>query len=158
VDSAPGRGSVVRLLFAPSTTPAAAESTAAAAPARRGAVVLLIDDEAVIREMVGEVLEQEGLSVLSAADGATGVSLFRENRERVDVVLLDLSMPGMSGEETYRRLRELDPGVRVILSSGFDRHEAAARFAATGPSGFIQKPYRPEQLLAEIDRCRAPAS
>jgi PAS domain S-box-containing protein len=157
VESAPGQGSVFRLLFAPSAAPAAAETAAPPAPARRGALVLLIDDEDVVREMVGEVLAQEGFEVLSAADGASGVALFRENRERVAVVLLDLSMPGMSGEETYARLREEDPGVRVILSSGFDRHEATSRFAAAGPSGFIQKPYRPEQLLAEIDRCRAAA-
>jgi len=59
--------------------------------------------------MVGEVLEQEGLSVVRAEDGAKGVALFREMRGRIDVVLLDLSMPGLSGEETYRRLLEIDP-------------------------------------------------
>ncbi len=155
VESAPGRGTRFRLLFAGSSAAAVAEVERPASPAKRGALVLLIDDEAVVREMVGEVLEQEGFAVLSAADGAAGVALYRENRERVDVVLLDLSMPGLDGEETYARLRELDPGVRVILSSGFDRHAAAARFAAHGPAAFIQKPYRPEQLVAEIERCRA---
>ena len=87
-----------------------------------------------------------------------GIALFRDHRERVDVVLLDLSMPGLSGEETFGRLREIDPGVRVILSSGYDQHEATLRFTAGGPAGFIQKPYRPQQLLAEIERCRAPGA
>ena len=73
-------------------------------------------------------------------------------------MLLDLSMPGLSGEETFGRLREIDPGVRVILSSGYDQHEATLRFTASGPAGFIQKPYRPQQLLAEIERCRAPGA
>jgi CheY-like chemotaxis protein len=103
--------------------------------------------------MVGELLEQEGVEVLRAEDGARGIEAFRGARDRVDVVLLDLSMPGLSGEETFRRLREIDPGVRVILSSGYDRDVAKDRFGATAPSGFIQKPYRPEQLMAEIGRC-----
>ncbi len=103
--------------------------------------------------MIGEVLESEGFEVLRAEDGSRGVALFREGRDRVDVVLLDLSMPGLSGEETFRRLREIDPGVRVILSSGYDHDEASGRFGAARPAGFIQKPYRPEQLVAEIGRC-----
>jgi DNA-binding NarL/FixJ family response regulator len=83
-----------------------------------------------------------------AVDAATG-------KKGLDVVVLDLSMPGLGGEETFRRLREIDPAVRVILSSGYDQHEATLRFTAGGPAGFIQKPYRPAQLLAEIERCRA---
>jgi len=106
--------------------------------------------------MVGEVLEQEGFEVLRAGDGSRGVALFDANRGRIDVVLLDLSMPGLSGEETFRRLREIDPGVRVILSSGYDSDEARGRFGASAPTAFIQKPYRPERLLAEIGRCLRP--
>jgi CheY-like chemotaxis protein len=106
-----------------------------------------------VREVVGEVLEHEGFRVLRAEDGAQGVALFREQKDRVDVVLLDLSMPGLTGEETFRRLREIDPDVRVILSSGYDRHEARGRFGPGPPAGFIQKPYRPDQLMAEIARC-----
>jgi DNA-binding response OmpR family regulator len=108
--------------------------------------------------MVSEVLASEGVNVLCAPDGARGVEIFRERRDEIDVVLLDLSMPGLSGEQTYARLHELDPGVKVILSSGYDHHEATRRFGAGGLTGFIQKPYRPQQLVAEIDRClrRAP--
>ena len=158
VESAPGRGTVFRLLFAPSRLRAVPEASALPVRGRDGATVLVIDDEPVVRHMVGEVLAQEGFSVLDAEDGAGGIELFRENRERIDVVLLDLSMPGLSGEETFKRLLELDPGVRVILSSGYDQHEAMLRFTAGGPAGFIQKPYRPQQLLAEIERCRAPGA
>jgi PAS domain S-box-containing protein len=154
--SAPGRGTSFRLLFAPSERSAGAEP-APPAPAARGATVLLVDDEAAVREMVGEVLEHEGLRVLLAPDGAAGVAAFREAQGRVDVVLLDLSMPGWSGGETLRRLREIDPGVRVILSSGYGPEEARGRFGADAPAGFIQKPYRPEQLMAEIHRCLHPA-
>jgi CheY-like chemotaxis protein len=152
VESAPGHGTVFRLLFAPSAQP-----TFAGAPtqtsAARTATVLIVDDEEAVREMIGEVLENEGFEVLRAEDGSRGVALFREGRDRIDVVLLDLSMPGLSGEETFRQLREIDPGVRVILSSGYDRDEARGRFGTARPAGFIQKPYRPEELMAEIGRC-----
>jgi two-component system, cell cycle sensor histidine kinase and response regulator CckA len=63
-------------------------------------------------------------------------------------------MPGLSGEETFRRLCDIDPGVCVILSSGYDHVEATRRFGERAPAGFIQKPYRPAQLLAEIERSR----
>jgi PAS domain S-box-containing protein len=152
VDSAPGRGTAFRILLAPSSQPAAAAALPplSAAPS---ATVLIIDDEAPVREMIGEVLEAQGFEVLTAQDGARGVAVFREHRDRVDVVLLDLSMPGLSGADTFSRLRQIDPGVCVILSSGYDHAEASGRFGADRPAGFIQKPYRPEQLVAEIGRC-----
>jgi two-component system cell cycle sensor histidine kinase/response regulator CckA len=154
VESEPGRGTSFRLLFAPS---AAAASRVAGRAARGRAErlrLLLIDDEEVVRDMVAEVLAHEGLDVLCAEDGARGVAVFRERRAEIDVVLLDLSMPGLSGEETFRRLCEIDPEVCVILSSGYDHLEATRRFGDRAPTGFIQKPYRPAQLLAEIERCR----
>jgi PAS domain S-box-containing protein len=152
VESAPGHGTVFRILFVPSAQPASAEGPTATPSARTG-TVLLVDDEEAVREMIGEVLESEGFEVLRAEDGSRGIALFREKRDRIDVVLLDLSMPGLSGEETFRRLREIDPDVRVILSSGYDHDEASGRFGAARPAGFIQKPYRPEHLVAEIGRC-----
>ena len=152
VESAPGRGTVFRILFAPSAQASEIEAPGEARP-RRDLTLLLIDDEEVVRDMVGEVLEQEGVEVLRAEDGARGVALFREQRKRIGLVLLDLSMPGLSGEETFRRLREIDPSVPVILSSGYDHDEARGRFGEGTPAGFIQKPYRPEQLMAEIGRC-----
>ncbi len=161
VESTPGRGTTFRLLFAPGSACAAEPAGAAGRPrAQRRLTLLLIDDEEIVREMVTELLEQEGVEVLSAPDGARGVQLFREHSREIDVVLLDLSMPGLSGEETYARLHQIDPAARVILSSGYDHDEALRRFGASGPAGFIQKPYRPQQLMSAIERClgRAPAS
>jgi PAS domain S-box-containing protein len=153
VESTPGQGTTFRILLAPSARALPDVPAAPSAPEQRRATVLLVDDEEAVRDMVGEVLEQEGMSVVRAEDGAKGVALFREMQARVDVVLLDLSMPGLSGEETYKRLVKIDPSVRVILSSGYDRDEAKGRFGTGRPAGFIQKPYRPEQLVAEITRC-----
>ena len=140
VESAPGRGTVFRILFAPSAQASGLEAPAEAVPPRRDLTLLLIDDEEAVRDMVGEVLEQEGVSVLRAEDGARGVALFRDQRERVDLVLLDLSMPGLSGEETFRRLREIDPGVPVILSSGYDHDEARGRFGEALPPASSRSP------------------
>ena len=155
VDSAPGRGTVFRLLFAPSEE--AGEGRHPHQPPGGASdhrlTLLLVDDEEIVREMVGEVLAAEGHEVLCAEDGEKAVALFRERWQDIAAVLLDLSMPGLSGEETNARLHSIDPGVRVILSSGYDRDEATRRFGADQPYGFIQKPYRPQQLLAEIERC-----
>ena len=154
VDSAPDRGTVFRLLFAPGTQPARGDVALAQDGAPHRLTVLLVDDEEIVREMVSEVLKAEGLEVLCAEDGARAVALYGARGSEIDVVLLDLSMPGLSGEETYARLRQIDPRVRVILSSGYDHDEATRRFGAEGPVGFIQKPYRPPRLMAEIERCR----
>jgi CheY-like chemotaxis protein len=125
----------------------------ATSPSDRGLRVLLIDDEDVVREMVTEVLAHEGVEVLTAGDGERGLELFGEHGDGIDVVLLDLSMPGLSGEETFSRLAERAPDVPVVLSSGYDHAEAMRHFEGRAPAGFIQKPYRPGQLLAEIQRC-----
>jgi DNA-binding NtrC family response regulator len=105
--------------------------------------------------MVTEVLTHEGLEVLVAGDGERGLELVDEDGDGIDVVLLDLSMPGLSGEETFIRLSRKAPDLPVVLSSGYDHAEAMRRFEGRTPAGFIQKPYRPEQLLAEIHRCVA---
>jgi PAS domain S-box-containing protein len=154
VASTPGRGTVFRLLFPPGTGGTEERGPAEPGPGRRQSLrLLLVDDEEIVREMVKEVLEAEGHHVVCAADGAAAIDLFGDRSRDIDAVLLDLSMPGLSGEETYACLREIDPGVRVILSSGYDRDEATRRFGGQGPLGFIQKPYRPQDLLAEIERC-----
>jgi CheY-like chemotaxis protein len=137
----------------PSRETAAARAAPPTATVRDRLQLLLIDDEAIVREMVTEVLEHEGLDVVAAGDGEEGVALFRKLGAEIDVVLLDLSMPGLGGEETFARLSALRPDVPVILSSGYDRAEATRRFEGPAPSGFIQKPYRPDELLAEIRRC-----
>jgi DNA-binding response OmpR family regulator len=78
------------------------------------------------------------------------VDIFAERADEVDLVLLDMTMPRMGGEEAFRELRKLRPRVPVILSSGYNEQDATARFAGKGLAGFIQKPYRPSELLARI--------
>jgi CheY-like chemotaxis protein len=153
VESRRGVGTLFQLLFVPSERAATGQGRAGAPPRDRRLGLLVIDDEEVVREMVAEVLEHEGVDVLLAGDGERGLELFGEHGSGIDVVLLDLSMPGLSGEETFARLSEKAPDVPVVLSSGYDHAEAMRRFEGRAPAGFIQKPYRPQQLLAEIHRC-----
>jgi len=87
------------------------------------------------------MLEHLGFSVVLAADGREAVEKFRAEPARFVFVLLDLTMPHLDGEETFRQLRLLNPGVRVILTSGFNHHEAINRFVGKGLAGFIQKPF-----------------
>jgi two-component system cell cycle sensor histidine kinase/response regulator CckA len=153
VESVPGKGTLFRLLFAASRRSPAEPQPLSEEPRLKRIRVLVIDDEDVVREMVREVLEHAGFEVVLAEDGSRGLELLRARPDGIDLILLDLSMPGWSGEETFERLRAVRPDVRVVLSSGYDHAEARGRFADPGPAGFIQKPYRPDELLAEIQRC-----
>jgi DNA-binding response OmpR family regulator len=88
--------------------------------------------------------------VLRASDGREGVELFRTRAAEIVCVLLDLAMPGMDGEETLRELRRIQPGVLVILASGFGAQEVSQRFRGLGLAGIIEKPYLAEALCASV--------
>ncbi|MDJ0973497.1 MAG: response regulator [Planctomycetota bacterium] len=115
-----------------------------------GALVLVVDDEASVRRLTRDVLESAGYRVLLAEDGVQGSALFEEHKHDVDVVLLDMTMPRMSGEETFRVLQKLRPGVRVLVTSGYTETEAVNRFRGQTPGGFIHKPYRAAELLQKL--------
>jgi PAS domain S-box-containing protein len=103
--------------------------------------VLIADDEETVRTVAARMLEYLGFSVVLASDGREAVEKFRAEPSRFVFVLLDLTMPHLDGEEAFRQLRLLNPGVRVILTSGFNHHEAINRFVGKGLAGFIQKPF-----------------
>ena len=112
--------------------------------------VLVIDDELDVREAVTDILVIKGLDVLAAADGKTGLELYGEHGESVDLVLLDLSMPKMGGEETCRRLREMDPDVRVLVTSGYDKGKTGGPLERLRPDGFLPKPYDMQTLVDAV--------
>lgn len=147
-----GKGTTFKVLFpAISQTPTHLLSTATTheQPAQPG-FILIIDDEQSVRETAADILQEEGFGVLSTGDGQSGLEMYREKMADILLVLLDLSMPGISGEETFRQLRQLNPDVRVILSSGYNQIEATRRFIGKGLAGFLQKPYNARQLVSEI--------
>jgi len=93
-------------------------------------LVLVIDDEEPVRDAVTDILDLEGLPVLAVSDGRTAIDLYRQRQADIALILLDLSMPGLDGEETFHELRQIDARVRVLLSSGYSRDEVAGAFRA----------------------------
>lgn len=120
--------------------------------------VLLADDEESIRGLGQEMLEALGFEVLTACDGREAVEVFREKRKEIACVLLDLTMPELDGEQTFALLRELDPGVRVILSSGYNEHEVSRKLAGAGVSGFMQKPYKLSEMSRKLRQILEPCA
>jgi CheY-like chemotaxis protein len=159
VDSEPGRGTTIRVLFpalpaaAAPAAPGAGNPPAAAAPMTPTGTVLIVDDEHIVRTVCQQLLTRRGWRVLVAADGPEAIGVFRQHAADIVCVLLDLSMPLMSGVEVFRALREIRPGVRVILTSGYSSDQRAlGPLTAEGLAGFIQKPYTSETLLHELQR------
>jgi CheY-like chemotaxis protein len=113
-------------------------------------LVLIIDDENEVRQVTAEILDLSGIATCQAANGLQGLELFRQHIDEIDLVILDLSMPGMSGEEVLKRLWQLKPGLAVTLLSGYDQHEVTRRMGSDHVLSFLQKPYSMDGLLQEI--------
>lgn len=149
VYSEPGKGTTFRLLF-PASLQEEEESPSGGGPSVSewcgSGTVLLVDDEETILRVGQLMLERLGFSVITAGDGREAVEIYRTRGKDLALVLLDLTMPRMNGEEAFRELRRIDPNVRVILSSGYSEQEISARFAGKGLAGFIQKPYQVDSL------------
>lgn len=109
--------------------------------------ILVADDEDDVRDLVESVLKKGGYRVITANDGIEALNLFKSLNGEIDAVILDLSMPNLSGTETLCQIRALSTTVPVILSSGFCEVDIAERHSENQSSGFIQKPYRPKALL-----------
>lgn len=112
--------------------------------------ILIVDDEEIVLAVARQSLEGAGFEVLVAHDGQEGVDMFKENSGQISAVVLDMTMPCMNGEETFREIRRIRADATVILSSGYNEQEATTRFAGKGLSGFIQKPYRPVELVKQL--------
>jgi len=91
-------------------------------------------------------LESKGYTVLTATDGATALSTFRQRQEEIDLVIADMVMPCISGPELFARMKEINPGVRVIVSSGYSHDQEGRRMLRHGCLGYLQKPYNMESL------------
>lgn len=114
--------------------------------------ILVIDDEKGICEIIALTLESAGFQVLIAHDGREGIELFKAHADEIAAVLVDMTMPGLSGEQVFTELRAVRPDIRVILSSGYDEHETVERLRKKGLAGFISKPYQPGELVAEVEK------
>lgn len=157
VRSALGQGSRFTVLLPPGDGDPAQPRTAAAAIGSAGqGAILVVEDEEVVREAARSILERLGYAVVTAEDGRQGVELLRRADIHIDLVLLDLTMPVMSGEEALEQLKAIRPDVPVILSSGYDQTEALRRFNGKPLAGFIQKPFTAAHLAEKVKQALNP--
>jgi PAS domain S-box-containing protein len=158
VYSEPGRGTTFKVLV-----PCAEGAAEAAAPAAEGTTVgwrgegtvLIADDEETVRVIAARMLETLGFRVQLAANGEEAIERFRADPGSFRLVLLDLTMPRLGGEDVFRELRQVRPDVRVLLMSGYTEQEVTTRFAGKGLAGFLQKPFQLPALLAKVRQALA---
>jgi len=157
-----GKGSAFRIFFpvcmvAPTTKKTAFVATQEITMTTEG-TVLVVDDEEGIRELAGCILENMGLHAMYAADGEEGLRVLQENLQIIDLVLLDMTMPNLNGQQFYQRMQSFAADVPVIISSGYAKADIRERFAEDIQStdeqhlAFVEKPYSPRLLMAEIQR------
>ena len=163
VESTQGEGTVFRLFFPASGVqirePAPDPSLQ---PAPLKGTVLVVDDEAAVRLVALKALRAAGLELIEASDGQAGLQAYREHADTINLVLLDLTMPGLSGDETLRQLRALAPKLPVIVMSGYSEAETRGRCASLGVSGYLAKPFEISDLVTRLrpylDQAAPPAA
>lgn len=152
VISSLGQGSTLRVLL-PAHEPCAASAVAGGEPVAarcEGATVLLVDDMQSVRDVGRLMLQRQGYEVLTAGHGLEALEILHQRRGRVDAVLLDLTMPRMSGEQTLQEIRKHWPGLPVLLCSGYMEAEAIGRFEGMALAGFIHKPFELQELAQKV--------
>lgn len=151
VYSEPGQGSVFRVLFPIKDAPHDLEKPPSdSLKAKGNGTVLVIDDEEVVRNVTKRMLTRLGYTPLLAEDGPSGIEMYKKHQDEIVCLLLDMTMPRMSGEETIGHLKKVNPDVRVLLMSGYSEQEASNRFNGKGVAGFMQKPYTPQDLQEKL--------
>jgi signal transduction histidine kinase/ActR/RegA family two-component response regulator len=152
VYSTPGQGTTFKVLF-PATEKVCAKprSPIESAGQRGSGTILVVDDEDVVRKIAKNALEQAGYTVLLAESGQAAIDLLKTAGEQVSLVLLDMTMPGLNGHETFLQLKRVRPKVKVLLSSGYNELEATRRFSGQGLAGFIPKPYTAGTLSKTVN-------
>lgn len=153
VDSEVGKGSTFRVyLPVYAANVAAVEVTDDVEVLDGTETILVVDDELIVRQMVQEVLKEYGYKVVVAASGQEAVDLYEDVVDEVDLILLDMVMPGMSGEATFRALRKIHPEAKVLLTTGFASEGQSDSLLKDGALSIIHKPYKSETLLIQLRR------
>ncbi len=153
VESAPGHGTTFRLFF---PIPIANEQTTNVSSAIESyqvggtETILFVEDEELLLESVGQILESKGYRVYTAQDGKEAVKIYTQRAKEIDLVLTDLGLPGITGKEEFKKLKEVNPDVKVILASGFFEPNIKSELLKAGAKAIIQKPYVPDDILRII--------
>jgi CheY-like chemotaxis protein len=152
VESTPGVGTRFRLLLpAVAASPTDRQTPGVMAKtALSSGTVLVVDDDDGVRTVATLSLERAGFRVVAARDGEEGVAALRERVGEIDAVLLDMTMPRLSGADTCHLIRRMQPDLPIVLTSGYTEPDAGARFAADEVAGFLQKPFTPATLVRII--------
>jgi PAS domain S-box-containing protein len=150
VQSTPGKGTSMTAYFRSSRVFPHAEFPEAIPLNGRGETILVVDDESAILEVVRHVLERSNYQVLTAGDGIEALELLQKRGDEVALVLLDLKMPRMGGDQVFPIVHRTRPKLPVILTSGYSQNDAIQAFGSMGMAGFLEKPYEARKLLEEI--------
>ena len=142
--SKPGHGTTFTIYLPASEKEVIQEKTVTREIVKGTETILLVDDENMVMEINKELLETLGYKVYGAGSGQEAIAVYMEKKDKIDLVILDMIMPGISGAETFDRLREINPNVKVLLSSGYSLNGEAQTIMDRDCNGFIQKPFRLE--------------
>jgi nitrogen-specific signal transduction histidine kinase/CheY-like chemotaxis protein len=159
VESTPGLGSTFRVLL-PCTSKKAFEGppasvSAVGQPGSQAATVLVVEDEEVLRQAVAKSLRKRGFAVLEAGDGSLAIDLCRAHKDSINIILLDVTLPGKSSRETLEEALRLRPGLKVILTSAYGRETVDASFNGLQITHFIRKPFLLAQLAGLLQQALA---
>jgi CheY-like chemotaxis protein len=153
VHSVPGRGSEFQVVF-PLTTERPMIPTEPSLPSIKlpatQLLIMLVDDEDVVRRSAGRVVRQSGHRVIFARSGDEALRIYTETQPRPDLVLMDLNMPGMTGDEAFKKLKAIDPDAPVVFVSGYWDRDLERELRGMGALGFVQKPYEAATLRDAI--------
>lgn len=149
IDSRAGVGTTI-MVYLPLTEELGLRASDDEAVRGGSETILLIDDDAPVLNVMSVMLSEAGYNVLTADCGRKGVDIYKEQKDSISAVLLDFIMPGMDGDEVYHALKRIDPGVRVIFSSGFSVEGRMSELMKSGASGFVQKPFSSRRLCEVV--------
>lgn len=152
VNTESGKGTSMRVLFPCSEKDAVElkKEETQKQVMREGVTILVVDDEESVRAVSKLLLEKAGANVITACDGREGLEVLKEHAGDIDVVLLDMTMPHMSGREAFAEMRKIKPNIRIVLASGYTEQDVTDKFEGKGLAGFIQKPYHPGELVKKM--------
>jgi len=150
VESEKGYGSVFKIYLPVSEASIRKDSAVSEAVEKGNETILLVDDEAVIIDVGSQLLEKLGYTVIKAKGGAEAIRMYQENKEKIDLVILDMIMPDVGGSEVHEKIKIIDPEVKILLSSGYSINGQAMEILNKGCNGFIQKPFNLKDFSKKI--------
>lgn len=150
VESTLDQGSTFRIFFPASTKQESIHVPHNFIPPQINGRVLIIDDEAPVRRVAEDMLHVLGMKTVAAASGQEGIDLYKQHADNIDLIILDMKMPGMDGEETFRRLKSLNPEAKVILATGYSESDDLSTFVEQNTVEFLRKPFALSALAEKI--------